>query len=97
MEIKGKIGEEVFVKARIESIFVDEHGTSYCVLLSGKDGDFQNNYQNVKLEDVIFTEPKKPEKKAPEVKKDVEPIAPPKKRGRPRKTTVDDLVKKAKM
>ena len=93
MEIKGSVGEEVYIKATIESINVDKNGIVYFVHLVG-DG---SNYANVKFEDVKFDEPKKPEKKVPEVKKDVEPIAPPKKRGRPRKTTVDDLVKKAKM
>ena len=94
MEIKGNIGEEVYIKATIQRINISDDGINYFVHIV--DGG-SNDYANVMLENVKFDEPKKPEKKAPEVKKDVEPIAPPKKRGRPRKTTVDDLVKKAKM
>ena len=93
MEIKGKIGDEVYVKGIIDQISINEDGVFYYVTFAYS----AEHEENFKFEDVVFKEPKKPEKKVPEVKKDVEPIAPPKKRGRPRKTTVDDLVKKAKM
>ena len=89
MEIKGNIGETVYVKAKIESIGIDENGVTYFVKINN------DTYENMKLEDIMIIEPKKEEKKAPK------PTAPkvadaPKKRGRPKKTTVDDLVSKAK-
>lgn len=92
MEIKGNIGEIVYIKARVEGIRIDEEGVTYFVKIN------QNTYENVMLDDIKFDEQKQEEKKE---KKAPKPIAPkvadaPKKRGRPRKTTVDDLLNKAK-
>ena len=93
MEIKGNIGDEVYIKAKINSIVINQDNIAYYLTVFDEELTKVAMYEG----NIKFDEPKKPEKKVPEVKKDVEPIAPPKKRGRPRKTTVDDLFKKAKM
>lgn len=88
MEIKGNIGEEVYVKAKIKSISVDQDGTRYFL-----DVEYENT-KGIDSSDILFNaEPK--EAPQEEVVEEVVEIA-PKRRGRPRKTTVDDLIKKAK-
>ena len=83
MEIKGNIGEEIYVKARIKSINIDQDGVRYFVNIDYSD------VSGIKGEDILFNA--EPEEVAEEV---VE--TPPKRRGRPRKTTVNDLMKKAR-
>lgn len=84
MEIKGNIGEEVYVKAKIKSISVDQDGTRYFL-----DVEYENT-KGIDSSDILFNaEPKEaPQEEVVET--------PAKRRGRPRKTTVDDLMKKAK-
>lgn len=82
MEIKGNIGEEVYVKASIKKIIVDEEGIKYTVMI-------QNAVYRVDSEEVMFLE------KTVKNAEKAEAPQPSKKRGRPRKTTVDDLMEKA--
>jgi hypothetical protein len=86
MEIKGNIGEEVYVKAKIKSINVDQDGIRYFLDVEYNDTDGSDSSE------ILFLEPVKAAEEVPE---EVIEIA-PKRRGRPRKTTVDDLIKKAK-
>ena len=89
MEIKGNIGEEVYVKAKIKSISVDQDGTRYFL-----DVEYEDT-KGVDSSEILFNA--EPEKAAEEVPEEVAEIpAPAKRRGRPRKATVDDLIKKAK-
>ena len=86
MEIKGNIGEEVYVKAKIKSINVDQDGIKYFLDVEYNDTDGGDS------SDILFNA--EPEE-APQ-EEVVEIPAPAKRRGRPRKATVDDLMKKAK-
>ena len=89
MEIKGNIGEEVYIKAKIKSISVDQDGTRYFLDVEYED------IKGVNSSEILFNA--EPEKAVEEVPEEVAEIpAPAKRRGRPRKTTVDDLIKKAK-
>ena len=89
MEIKGNIGEEVYVKAKIKSINIDQDGTRYFL-----DVEYEDT-KGVDSSEILFNA--EPEKVAEEVPEEVVEIpAPAKRRGRPRKATVDDLIKKAK-
>lgn len=99
MEIKGNIGEEIYVKAKIKSINVDQDGTRYFLYIEYEDT------KGLDSSEILFNA--EPEKAAEEVPEEVvegvaEEVAeevvetPPKRRGRPRKATVDDLMKKAK-
>lgn len=79
MEIKGNIGEEVYVKAKIKSISVDQDGIRYFLDVEYEDTkgfDSSEILFNAEPEEIVET--------------------PPKRRGRPRKTTVNDLIKKTK-
>jgi hypothetical protein len=91
MEIKGNIGEEIYVKARIKSINIDQDGVRYFVNIDYSD------VSGIKGEDILFNaEPEEAPQGAPEevAEEVVETL--PKRRGRPRKTTVNDLMKKAR-
>ena len=99
MEIKGNIGEEVYVKAKIKSINIDQDGVRYFVNIDYSD------VSGIKGEDILFNaEPEEAPQGAPEevVEGVAEEVAeevvetPTKRRGRPRKTTVNDLMKKAR-
>lgn len=99
MEIKGNIGEEIYVKARIKSINIDQDGVRYFVNIDYSD------VSGIKGEDILFNaEPEEvPQGALEEVAEGVaEEVAeevvetPPKRRGRPRKTTVNDLMEKAR-
>lgn len=87
MEIKGNIGEEVYVKAKIKSISVDQDGTRYFL-----DVEYEDT-KGIDSSEILFNA--EPEEVPEEVVEEVVET-PPKRRGRPRKTTVDDLMKKAK-
>lgn len=52
MEIKGNIGDEVYVKARIRSINITENGVKYDVLLPAI------GYGSMGADQIIFAEPK---------------------------------------
>lgn len=85
MEIKGDIGEEVLIKGVIEEIIINkEDGVKYTIKIDGFEP------KSFKDDVLVFAakEVKKPVDKAmvePEVRRGP---------GRPKKTTVDDLVKK---
>ena len=94
MEIKGNIGEEVYIKAKINYIKIDEKGVKYYISIpdSYEDG--------LKESEIMFKmpEPKPTPKieireKAKEIVKEAKTEAPDKKRGRPKKATVDSLMK----
>ena len=89
MEIKGNIGETIYVKAKLSMIQVNDSGVVYFAQVDDN-GDFIPFAEN----DVRFEDPGKAEDVPAELPW-VEP-APAKRRGRPRKATVDDLMKKAK-
>lgn len=85
MEIIGKPGEEVWVKAKIHLINITEAGITYYVKIDGSGQAFE-----MKEEDIMAA--------APEIIR--EPVKTGaaqtgKKRGRPRKATVEDLMARA--
>ena len=57
MEIKGNIGDEVYVKARIRSINITEKGVKYDVLLPAI------GYGSMDSDQIMFTEPKEEQKR----------------------------------
>lgn len=81
MVIKGNIGEEVCVKASIKKIVVTEEGIKYSVMIHGATHE-------VESEELMFLEKTVMAEKT-------ETPQPSKKRGRPRKTTLEDLMEKA--
>ena len=83
MEIKGAIGEQVHIKGVIEEININTEGVRYLINIDGVGPKY------LKQDVLVFA--------AKEVKKPVDkPVVEPVKKGpgRPKKTTVDDLVKK---
>lgn len=97
MEIKGNlsdIGEEVYIKAKLKYIKIDKEGVKYSVTLP-------ESYQKGLTEsDILFKAPEpKPapkieiREKAKEIVKEARTEDPGKKRGRPKKATVDSLMK----
>ena len=84
MEIKGAIGEQVHIKGVIEEININTEGVRYLINIDGVGAKY------LKQDVLVFA--------AKEVKKPVDkPVVEPEVRrgpGRPKKTTVDDLVKK---
>lgn len=95
MEIKGNIGEEVMVKAVIESVTVYKNETVYRLDINDGEG-----HVNVSEDEITFiTKEKKPraEKKPKAPKKEEKAAAPetPKRRpGRPKKATVEGTMRK---
>ena len=97
MEIKGNIsdiGEEVYIKAKLKYIKIDEKGARYFISVP-------DEYLNGLTESEIMfkmPDPKPAPKieireKAKEIVKEAKAEAPGKKRGRPKKATVDSLMK----
>ena len=97
MEIKGNIsdiGEEVYIKAKLKYIKIDEKGVKYFISVP-------DEYLNGLTEsEILFKMPEpKPTPKieiremAKEIVKEAKTEAPSKKRGRPKKATVDSLMK----
>ena len=84
MEIKGAIGEQVHIKGVIEEININTGGVRYLINIEGVGPKY------LKQDILVFA--------AKEVKKSVDkPVVESEVRrgpGRPKKTTVDDLVKK---
>ena len=84
MEIKGAIGEQVYIKGVIEEININTEGVKYLINVDHVGAKY------LKQDVLVFA--------AKEVKKPVDkPVVEPEVRrgpGRPKKTTVDDLVKK---
>lgn len=98
MEIKGNIGEEVMVKAVIESITVRKDEIVYTVAI--KNRAIMGTNPVIPEEEITFiTKEKKPraEKKPKAPKKEEKAAAPetPKRRpGRPKKATVEGTMRK---
>jgi len=94
MEIKGNVGEEVYIKAKIKYIKIDGKGVKYYISAPGV-------YQGELTEsEILFKAPEpKPapkieiREKAKEIVKEARTEAPGKKRGRPKKATVDSLMR----
>lgn len=94
MEIKGNVGEEVYIKAKLKYIKIDEKGVKYFVTAPGVyRGEMEES-------EIVFELPKpKPapkieiREKAKEIVKEARTEAPGKKRGRPKKATVDSLMR----
>lgn len=97
MEIKGNIsdiGEEVYIKAKLKYIKIDEKGVKYFISIP-------DAYQDGLTEsEILFKAPEpKPtpkieiREKAKEIVKEAKAEAPTKKRGRPKKATVDSLMR----
>ena len=84
MEINGNIGEEVHIKGVIEEININAEGVKYLVNIDGVGPKYLKRDVLVFAAKEIKTPVDKPVVE-PEIKKGP---------GRPRKTTVDDLVKK---
>lgn len=96
MEIKGNIGEEVMVKAVIESVTVYKNETVYRLDVNDGEG-----HVSVTEEEITFiTKEKKPraekKPKAPknEEKKVAAPETPKRRPGRPKKATVEGTMAK---
>ena len=98
MEIKGNIGQEILISGIIKKIMVDENGLiQYDVRVFGSDFSFWlpspdivfKTASEVEGETEYLDEPKE------DAKEDAAPVvkAAMKKRGRPRKATVEDLMK----
>ena len=92
MEIKGNVGEEVYIKAKINYIKIDNQGIKYFVTVP-------DSYLDGLKESEITFEMKQPlpkieiREKAKEIVKEAKTEAPGKKRGRPKKATVDSLMR----
>lgn len=94
MEIKGNVGEEVYikVKAKIQYITIDGEGVKYYI-------DIPDSYvDGLKESEIMFELPKPAPKieireKAKEIVKEARTEASGKKRGRPKKATVDSLMR----
>ena len=84
MYIKGEIGEEVYIKAKIVSAEVFENTVNYKVNTRHTYNLYSNTF-TVNEKDMTFIEACKKEEAQPEVKRGP---------GRPRKATVEDLMKK---
>ena len=52
MEIKGNIGDTVYIKANIRSVKITENGTMYNVLMPGM------GYADIAEENIVFMDPK---------------------------------------
>lgn len=88
MEIKGSIDQIVYVKAIIRKIQISGEGIKYMLEIpTVRD---QKVIAERKEEDILFTIPD------PKEEKEAEVHTKEKKRGRPRKATVNDLMQKAK-
>ena len=101
MEVRGNIGDIVFVKSKIRKIQIGEGGTSYCVQPEGV-VDWRSCLLEVDAEDIMFEadaagtlkaeEQSERPAEVPGVKFET-PEAP--RRGRPKKATVEGLMAKA--
>lgn len=95
MEIKGRPGEEIWVKAKINFIQAGLDGVSYFVDIEGQLVQFPESA-------VMILEPAEEPQEEPEeepkepgaVPADPEEV-PKKRRGRPRKATVEDLMRRS--
>ena len=95
MEIKGRPGEEIWVKATINFIQAGLDGVSYFVDIEGQLVQFPESA-------VMILEPAEEPQEEPEeepkepgaVPEDPEEV-PKKRRGRPRKATVEDLMRRS--
>ena len=86
MEIKGNIGEEVYIKAVIKKVVIDKNCTRYFLEVN-KGGAYLERTES----EIIFKgEPKTAVKELPEKPPEIKRGP-----GRPKKATVDDLVKKS--
>lgn len=92
MEIIGKPGDEVWVKAKIHLINITEDGTTYYVKLDESGQAFGK-----REEDIIAAAPKiireLAKREEPQDEPEEEPA--PRRRGRPKKATVEGLMAKA--
>ena len=90
MNTKGNIGQVVYIPVTISEIKITKTGTTYTCSLP-KDGIFQRYDES----EIYFLEPEEEQPKVVETetlkKEDPNPIT-IKKRGRPRKATVEDLL-----
>ena len=92
MEIKGNVGEEVYIKAKIKYIKIDDQGIKYFLTVP-------DSYLDGVNESEITFEMKQPlpkieiREKAKEIVKEARTETPGKKRGRPKKATVDSLMR----
>ena len=83
MEIKGNIGDEVFLKAKLTGANIYEDGSVVYLVKCGEE-NFMVDSSEVKFEEKKTAVPKKKE----------EPAAAPKRRGRPKKATVEGTMAK---
>lgn len=103
MEIKGRPGEEIWVKATVNFIHAGLDGVSYFVDIEGQLVQFPESA-------VMILEPAEEPQEEPEKEPEEEPEEAPagvigddgsfipeprKKRGRPRKATVEDLMRRS--
>lgn len=86
MYIKGEIGEEVYIKGKIVAAEIYEKGVSYKVHINSSYVAIDHVF-NVNESEIMFNEKcETAEEAQPEVKRGP---------GRPRKATVEDLMKKS--
>lgn len=112
MEVKGNIGDVVFVKSKIRKIQIAENGTSYSVQPEGV-VNIRDHLLEVDAKDIMFEGDAaamlaETSRQLEEIKEDLErdpledepeeePEEPPapRRRGRPKKATVEGLMAKA--
>lgn len=98
MNIKGSIGQVVYIPVTISEIKITKQGIQYTCILP-KDGICQR-YEESELR--FIEEPEAPKEEKPKAtkktrqKKDTPKLATTKRRGRPKKATVEDLLAKVK-
>ena len=88
MEIKGNIGDEVFLKAKLTGANIYEDGSVVYLVKCGEE-NFMVDSSEVKFEEKKAAVPKKKEEK-----KAAAPEAPKRRPGRPKKATVEGTMAK---
>lgn len=103
MEIKGRPGEEIWVKATVNFIQAGLDGVSYFVDIEGQLVQFPESAVMIlepaedpqeEPEEEPEEEPKEEPKEPGAVPADLEEV-PKRRRGRPRKATVEDLLRRS--
>ncbi len=104
MEIKGKPGDEVWIRATLRKIVVTESGVEYYANPTGTDSRFSFKAEDIKIDteepDVATVQAGRRTAEEVEQRKKFQEVIDSvdegkKKRGRPRKATVEDLMHKA--
>jgi predicted HicB family RNase H-like nuclease len=104
MEVRGTPGGEAWIKATVTEIQIRQDATHYFVRLDGFQSEFKVKAENILFESdsvEMLKAKKQPEEEDPQEEPEEEPQeepeeAPaPRRRGRPKKATVEGLMAKA--